>query len=105
MEETEVREQIAIGFEYSYRHDDWITPLDECLEGLSPADALYRITSESKCIWEIVLHLAVWNQNIIDRIRTREISRPKEGSWPPLPTALTDAEWRAAKRRLSETLE
>ncbi|HWD40250.1 MAG TPA: DinB family protein [Fimbriimonas sp.] len=104
MNEREMLREVAVGFEYSYQHDDWITPLDEALEGLSAVQASWKWTPDSKCIWEIVLHLAVWNQNMVDRVRTREQSRPVEGAWPSLPPVCDEAGWEAAKERLRDAL-
>ena len=104
MDEKAFKEGILAGLEYSYRHDDWVNPLDEALGGLSAEDALWRPGGELKGIWDIVLHLAVWNDNIVDRMKTGEKARPKEGAWPPIPNPADEAAWEASKRRLWDSL-
>lgn len=100
MSETAVVEEIAVAFEYSYRHEDWITPLSEVFEGLPVEGALFRLSPGTKCIWEIVLHLNTWNLDIVERIRTGRKCRPPEGPWPALPHSSHEAEWKAAQARL-----
>lgn len=100
MTEERVRELLQSAFEYSWLHDSWVTPLEEALDGLDPSGALWRPKPSAKCIWEIVLHVAVWNENILDRIESGEKSRPAEGAWPPLPDKRTEREWREATERL-----
>jgi hypothetical protein len=100
MDEEAFSQQLRIGFAYSFLYDDWVTPLKEALHGLSAADAAWTARPEAKSIWEIVLHLAVWHENIVERVRTREATRPVEGSWPALPAVLDDSAWEAAKGRL-----
>jgi len=97
------QEVVSIAFEYSYLHDDWVTPLSEALEGVSVEEALRKVGETS--IWMIVLHLAVWNENIVERIETGEKTHPTEGAWPALPAVQDEAAWETAKRRLWDSLE
>ncbi len=105
MDEQALRHEIKVAFEYSYLHDDWVTPLEEALEGVTAEQALRRPRPNSKGIWEIVLHLAMWNENIVDRIRTGQPTRATEEHWPPLPPTPDEAAWEAAKKRLWDSLE
>ncbi|HLK16719.1 MAG TPA: DinB family protein [Fimbriimonadaceae bacterium] len=104
MDEGEVRRQLAIGFEYSYTHDDWVTPLEAVLDGIDAATALRRPPPADKGIWDIVLHLAVWHEDIVIRVRTGQQSHPSEGAWPPPPDEPDPAAWEAAKTRLRAAL-
>ena len=104
MTEPEIRREIALGFEYSYRHDDWVAPLDEALEGLTADGAAWSPRPDVPSIWAIVLHLAVWNENIVERVRTGEKAHPVEGAWPLLPDRRDEAAWESAKRRLDAAL-
>jgi hypothetical protein len=67
-----VRRDILVAFEFCHLHDDWVTPLAEALESITAAQAAARPDPESRSIWEIVLHLAVWNENVVQRMRWRE---------------------------------
>src|SRR5262245_40518078 len=105
MDDEALRKHLLIGFEYCYLHDDWVNPMSEALKGLSPADALWRPGPEGKGIWDIVLHLAVWNENIVKRVRTgNKAAHPNEGAWPEPPSEPSEASWEAAKNRLDESL-
>jgi hypothetical protein len=105
MTEEEMRNQILIGFQYSFKHDDWVNPLDEALEGVSAEEAAWRPGPEGKGIWDIVLHLAVWTENIIERMETGEKAHPEEGAWPAPPDTTDEAAWQAAKDRLTRALD
>ena len=105
MNEEDVRKLMLIGFEYSYVHDDWVNPLTDALEGLTLEQALWSSGPKSRCIWEIVLHLAVWLENIVERIQSGEKARPSEGAWPPLPDVRDEADWEASKKRLWDAEE
>lgn len=104
MTDAEVKDSLSLAFEYCYLHDEWVTSLGEALAGLGVGEALHRPTPESKCIWEILLHVAVWNENIILRMKGDE-ARPAEGAWPELPESQGEEAWNEAKSRLWRSLK
>lgn len=106
-----VRRDVLLAFEYSHNEDDWVFPLAEALDGVTVEDAVWTpdpADPEARSIWQIVLHMAVWTENIVERMaqRTRgeQPGRPSEGPWPPLPDTLDEAAWSDAQRRLSDAL-
>lgn len=103
MTKEEIVEAVRIGFEYSYMHEEWIEPLEQVLDAVTAEGALRR-PAGGMGIWDIVLHLAVWNENIVDRIRTGEKSPPSEGAWPPHVETADEVAWSAAKDRLWQSL-
>ena len=103
--QEDFKKVIAVAFEYSYLHDDWVNPLENALAGVTVEQALWRPAPGSKGIWEIVLHLAAWNENMVERVRTGKAVRPAEGSWAPLPSNADEEEWREAKQRLWNSLD
>src|SRR5579862_1807878 len=105
MTDAQVKQSISLAYEYCYRHDDWVEPAETALAGLSAQNALRRPGAESKCIWEIVLHVAVWNENILERTKTGEKARPAEGAWPRLPEKTDEETWEVAKARLRQSLQ
>ncbi len=105
MDEATLRRDLLTAWEYTYLHEDWVNPLDEALAGVTPKQALWPPSPEGKGIWEIVLHLAVWNENIVERIETGQNTHPKEGAWPPIPETPDDVAWESAKRRLNEAID
>ena len=105
MDEGTIRKHIRIGFEYSYLHDDWVNPLADALEGVTASEALSRPCPDCKGIWDMVLHMAVWNENIVERIRTGKPGRPADGAWPPIADPPDEEAWERAKQRLMNSLE
>ncbi len=82
---------------YAYQEDEWVPELQETLSLISADQAKWKPSPEAKCIWEICLHVAVWNDNIIERIETGSKARPIEGNWPPLPSSLSKEAWNRAR--------
>jgi uncharacterized damage-inducible protein DinB len=105
MTDEALRHHILVAFEYCYLHDGWVNPLAEALEGVTAEEALWRPGPEGKGIWDIVNHLAAWNENIVERVKTDEKSaRPKEGAWPSPPGSPDEEAWEQAKVRLNKSL-
>lgn len=105
MTDDAVKHEILVGWEYSYLHDDWVNPLEEALKGVTVEEAQRKAKPDSTSIWEIVLHLALWNENIVERIRTGAKAHPDGPSWPRLPDIQDQASWEAAQKRLGDSLE
>src|SRR5437667_119053 len=89
MDEQAVRKDVLIAFEYSYKHDDWVYPLADALAGVTAAEAAWRPGTDLRGIWDIVLHMAIWTENIVERMRSGEDAHPAEGAWPS-PPAIRD---------------
>ncbi len=104
MDEDAFKRDILTAFEYSYVHDDWVFPLADALAGLTAEEATWRPGPDFKGIWDIVLHMAVWTENIIQRMQRGEPVRPEEGAWPKLPDKPDEQSWAAAQRRLWNSL-
>jgi len=105
MDDETLRRDLLTGFEYSYLHDDWVNPLADALDGVTVREALWKPAPSSKCIWEIVLHMAVWTENIIERMRGPRTARPAEGPWPPLAAVVDETAWADAQARLWRALD
>jgi hypothetical protein len=71
VDEQAVRRDVLLALEYAYDQDDWVCPLSEALEGLTAQEALWMADLYPRCIWEIVLHVSVWNENIVERMAQR----------------------------------
>src|SRR5205085_3867533 len=104
MDDDAVRKDLLIGFEYSHLHDSWVNPLADALDGVTAEQAIWRPGPDMKGIWDIVLHMALWNENIIERIESGQPVRPSEGAWPAPPSSPSDGEWERAKKRLWDSL-
>lgn len=99
-----VHEDLLVVFEYAYQHDDWVNPLSEALAGVTPEEALWKPGVSGKGIWEIVLHMANWNENMVARMQGDPYARPAEGPWPALPEVRDDTTWAQSQQRLWDSL-
>jgi len=80
--------------------DAWHGPaLRELLSGLSPAQAASRPFAQAHSIWEIVLHIAAWENVYRQRLAGAALHEPEEGDFPPIAN-LTPAAWEAALAHL-----
>ena len=104
MDGEAVKRDVLTAFDYSYLHEDWVYPLADALAGVTAQEAAWRPAPDGKGIWDIVLHMAVWTENIIERMRSGERVSPAEGAWPPPPAVLDEAAWEEAQRRLWDAL-
>jgi|SRR5579884_1060598 len=106
-----VRRDVLIAFEYAHNEDDWVFPLADVLAGVTAQEALWKPDpddAKQRCIWQIVLHMTVWTENIVERMEQRMrkelMGGPQEGAWPPLPLTLDEVAWEASKQRLWTSL-
>lgn len=99
-----VKREVRIAFDYAYKEEDWVYPLADTLAGVTAQEAVWKPVLDVNCIWAIVLHMAVWTENIIERMTSGERAHPTEGAWPSLPPALDEAAWQSAQRRLWDSL-
>lgn len=75
-------------------------PLEEILMGVTARAALLRPIAGSHNIWEIVLHIGVW-ESIVRRRLSGEVVRnvPAEQDWPPAADTAPEA-WQSALDQL-----
>lgn len=106
-----VRRDVLLAFEYAHNEDDWVFPLADALAGVTAPGALWKPDpneSGQRCIWQIVLHMTVWTENIVERMgqrmRNEPLGHPQEGAWPALPDTLDEVAWEASKQRLWKSL-
>jgi uncharacterized damage-inducible protein DinB len=71
------------------------SPLRQILKGVSAADAAARPVPGGHSIWELVLHVAAWKNEVRERLGGKPASDPAEGDWPPVGDT-TDERWRRA---------
>lgn len=76
--------------------DAWHGPsVDATLAGLTPAQAAARPLADGHSIWELVLHIAVWERVVTRRFAGEEFEPTSAEDWPPVAKATDDA-WRRA---------
>ena len=72
----------------AYDGDAWHgTPTLTALAGIDSKTAGVRVTPGTHTIWEIVLHITGWMNEVAQRLRGNPAGNPPEGDWPPMPEA------------------
>jgi len=83
--------------------DPWYGPSTlDVLRGLTPGQAAHRPLPQAHTIWEIALHLAAWNREVLRRLRTGVARDPEDGDWPVQPHA-SEENWRWSCERLEQS--
>jgi uncharacterized damage-inducible protein DinB len=81
---------------------------DEPWHGPSTTDTLSGVTAEQAAahpipgahsIWELVLHLAAWNGEVVRRLEGNAPAMPQEGDFPEIGDT-SEAAWKQARERL-----
>ncbi len=71
------------------------------LEGLTHEEAAAHPIGGAHSIWELVLHLRSWIDEVARRLDTGVAQEPPAGDWPEVP-APTAAHWRATQAALAQ---
>lgn len=75
----------------------------ETLMGVTAAQARHRPLPAAHSIWEIVLHMTAWNDEVRERLDGRASrSLPAEEDWP-LVADPSESRWAEALKRLDES--
>jgi uncharacterized damage-inducible protein DinB len=83
--------------------DPWHGPaLKEILTGVTAAQACARPLPGAHSIWELILHLAAWENVVSNRLSGRAMNEPDEGHFPQL-TETSESAWQKALTELDET--
>jgi uncharacterized damage-inducible protein DinB len=83
--------------------DAWHGPsLKEILTGVTAAQAAARPLPDAHSIWELVLHIAAWENVFLNRLAGRPMNEPEEGDFLPV-TDSSEAAWQKTLTKLDET--
>ena len=100
MKETD---RIADMLRRAYEGEAWHGPaLRELLEGVSAAQAAARRLPSAHSIWEIVLHIAAWEDIVRRRIGGEKVEVTAEMDWPPVADT-SEAAWSRALATLEKS--
>ena len=81
--------------------DPWYgTSRARFLEGISARDAARRPLGGAHSMWELVLHMTAWTDEVRRRLGGAEPATPEAGDWPAVGDPTEDA-WERAKARLA----
>ena len=97
--------RIALEIGQSLTGDAWHGPsLNELLDGVTAEEAFQRPIPAAHNIWELVLHITSW-ASITQRRLTGGQVEPFEGEDWPIPAAVAEKNWAAARAALAESHE
>lgn len=93
-------DRIIDELEREYSGDPWHgSPLTSILKGITAAQAASRPIGSAHSIWELVLHMTAWKNEVRKRLGGAPAGEPEEGDWPAV-GAPTEAHWHQALARL-----
>ena len=82
--------------------DPWHgSPLRTLLTGIGPEVAAARPIRNVHSVWEIVLHMTAWKNEVRRRLGGAPARTPVEGDWPDVPAPTAEA-WKDAVSRLEQ---
>jgi uncharacterized damage-inducible protein DinB len=83
-------------FRRAHDGDPWHgSPLKVILDGVRPAQAAWRPPGGAHSIWELVLHITGWRNEVARRAMGQPAGEPAEGDYPAVGDP-TSARWQAA---------
>src|SRR3954469_1157369 len=84
--------RIAAELERAYKGDAWHgPPMTEAIKGLRAFCAPVKPIPEAHSIWEIVRHLAAWNDIVRRRFLGDLVKVTPQQDWPPLEDTSVEA--------------
>ena len=95
-------ERIVDQLKRAFEGEAWHGPsVLEIVEGITSLQAADRPFEGTHSIWELVLHIAAWEQAIVRRLSGDRAQLPTEEDWPPV-TATTDEAWEQTRHMLRQ---
>jgi uncharacterized damage-inducible protein DinB len=98
-ETARLADQIRRAFEGDAWHGDSIK---ELLAGVTAATATAKPIKNAHSIWELVLHIAAWDDAVLRRIGGAAVELTKQQDFPPVKDS-SPAAWRRTLSRLEQT--
>ena len=88
-----------------YSDDPWHGPATTvALQDVTAAEAAAHPVPGAHSIWELVLHMTAWQNEVRRRLAGKEPTLPAEGDWPAVPET-SEAAWQRDRERLGSSLE
>jgi len=86
-----------------FEGDPWHgSPTRDILRDVTAAQAAARPLPAAHSIWELVLHMIAWKNEVTRRLSGHPASEPLEGDWPPVGET-TPERWTAALEDLGRS--
>ena len=81
--------------------DPWYgAPRMQFLRGLPAAHASLRPAGSNHSVWELVLHMSAWTEEVRRRLAGHSPGEPLDGDWPSVPKTATESAWASALLQL-----
>ena len=82
--------------------DPWHgSSVTDILKGVTAPQAAARIVPHVHTVWQLVLHMTAWKNEVRRRLSGAPPAEPEEGDWPEV-GATTPERWREALQRMDE---
>ena len=95
-------ERIVDQLEREHSGDPWHgSPLSAILEGITAQQAAAMPLASAHSIWELVLHMTGWKNEVRRRLSGAPAGDPEGGDWPAVGEQ-SDEAWRTAVARLDK---
>jgi uncharacterized damage-inducible protein DinB len=92
--------RIVDELERDHAGDPWHgSSVSDILKGVTAAQAAAHGVPHVHTIWEIVLHMTAWKNEVRRRLTGAPAGLPEEGDWPEVGAA-TPERWQEARQRL-----
>ena len=96
MMSTSEIQRILDELEREHEGDPWHgSPLRAILDGIDAAQAVKKPIPAAHSIWELVLHVTSWKQEVAQRVKGNTAGEPASGDWPAVGEP-TEVRWRQA---------
>lgn len=100
-EATRIADQLSRAFDGEAWHGD---SLFQILNGVTAAQAAARPITSAHTIWELVLHIAAWDNAALRRLGSATVELRDEENFPPV-TDTTNVAWQNALSNVRRTHE
>ncbi|MBD0371775.1 MAG: DinB family protein [Pyrinomonadaceae bacterium] len=101
---TEV-ERIKDQLRRSFEGEAWHGPaVKELLAGISAKQAAAKPLPDAHSIWELVHHIAAWQETVRQRLDGEPVDSPLDGDWPDLQDT-REAAWAEMLSKLDRSYE
>ena len=93
-------ERLVDQLEREHSGEPWHgSPLQQILAGVTHTQAAARPLAGAHSIWELVLHIAAWKNEVRHRLSGAVAGEPQVGDWPAVADT-TAAAWNTAREQL-----
>ena len=92
--------RIVDQLEREHAGDPWHgSPVSAILDGITWEQAAARPVAGAHSIWELVLHVAAWKNEVRHRLSGEPAGEPEEGDWPAVRNVGANG-WKEAREKL-----